>query len=118
MPTSPRPRHAPDVEELGWELNHATHWRDGLSQLAHTLAKAASRGTGVLESEIDLLHGQLADVGMQILDSYPDHVDPDRVGDWQLLAAIDALAAGDRAVANYHLAWFLACNSTAAQGSR
>ncbi|WP_293059605.1 DUF5631 domain-containing protein, partial [Mycobacterium sp.] len=118
VPTSPRPRHAPDVEELGWELNHATHWRDGLSQLAHTLAKAASRGTGVLESEIDLLHGQLADVGMQILDSYPDHVDPDRVGDWQLLAAIDALAAGDRAVANYHLAWFLACNSTAAQGSR
>lgn len=112
---SPRPRHAPEIDELGWELNQATHWRDGLPQLAHTLAKAASRGTGVLESEIDLLHDQLAQVGAQVLDSYPDHVDPHQVGDWQLLAAIDALVAGDRTVANYHLAWFLACNSTTAK---
>jgi hypothetical protein len=118
VPTSPRPWRAPEVEELGWQLNRVTHWRDGLTQLAHTLAKAASRGTGVIESEIDLLHEQLAHVGIQVLDGYPDHVDPERVGDWQLLAAIDALVAGDRTVANYHLSWFLACNSTAAQGSR
>jgi len=115
VPTSPRPRRAPDIEELGWELNHATRWRDGLTQLAHTLAKAASRGTGVLESEIDLLREQLTQVGIQVLDGYPDHVDPDRVGDWQLLAAIDALVAGDRTVANYHLAWYLAGNTAVAQ---
>lgn len=115
VPTSPRPRRVPDIEELGWELNNATHWRDGLPQLAHTLAKAASRGTGVLESEIELLREQLAKVGEQVLESYPDHVDSHQVGDWQLLAAIDALAAGDKISANYHLAWFLASNNAPAQ---
>ncbi|MGH3967441.1 MAG: DUF5632 domain-containing protein, partial [Mycobacterium sp.] len=55
VPASPRPRHGPVVDELGWELGQATKWRDGLPRLAHTLAKAASTGTGVLDSEIDLL---------------------------------------------------------------
>jgi hypothetical protein len=114
---SPLPRRAPEIEELGWELNRATHWRDGLPQLAHTLAKAASRGTGVLDSEIDLLHEELTKVAAHILEVYPDQVDPDQVGDWQLLAAIDALVAGDKTVANYHLAWFLACNTTTAKAS-
>ncbi|WP_133056442.1 DUF5631 domain-containing protein [Mycobacterium decipiens] len=112
IPTSPRPRRAPDIDELGWELSEATQWRDGLPRLAHTLAKAASTGTGVLDSEVDLLREHLATIGAKVLDSYPDNVDPHDVGNWQLLAAIDALVVGDKTVANYHLAWFQACRPT------
>jgi hypothetical protein len=50
-----------------------------------------------------------------VLDSYPDHVNPDEVGNWQLLSAIEALVVGDKTAANYHLAWFLACNTAAAE---
>ena len=91
VPTSPRPRHAPEIEELGWELSSATHWRDGLPRLAHTLAKAASSGTGVDPSEVELLQQQMHDVGELVLDAYPDEIDPKHVGNWQLLAAIEAL---------------------------
>jgi len=115
MPTSPRPRRAPEVEDLGWELNQATLYRDGLTRLAHTLATAASRGTGVLESEAEELHNQLTALADRVLDSYPDHVDAADLGNWQLLAAIEALVNGDKAAANYHLAWFLTCNTTAAE---
>lgn len=108
IPTSTRPRRAPKVKELGWELNQATQWRDGLPRLAHTLAKAASTGTGVLDSEVDLLREHLDTVATEVLDSYPEHVDPHQVGTWQLLAAIDALVAGDKTAANYHFAWFRA----------
>ncbi|MBX9981624.1 MAG: DUF5631 domain-containing protein [Mycobacterium gordonae] len=111
IPTSPRARSAPDVKELGWELNQATQWRDGLPRLAHTLAKAASAGTGVLDSELDLLHTHLTETSKRVLDSYPDNVDAHEVGNWQLLAAIDALVAGDKAGANYHIAWFLAAKT-------
>jgi hypothetical protein len=112
---SPRPRRAPEVEELSWQLSHATHWRDGLPRLAHTLARAASRGTGVLESEAEQLRDELNKLADRVLDRYPDHVDAADVGNWQLLAAIDALVSGDKAAANYHLAWFLACNTAAAE---
>ncbi len=119
VPTSTRARRAPEVEELGWQLSQATHWRDGLPMLAHTLAKAASRGTGVLESEAELLHGELVKIAARVLDSYPEDIEVPAVGNWQLLAAIEALVAGEKAVANYHLAWFLACNTAAAaDGSR
>ena len=110
--TSPRPRRTADIDELGWELSQATQWRDGLPRLAHTLAKAASTGSGVLESEIELLQGHLKAVSSRVLDSYPHYVDPDDVGNWQLLAAIEALIAGDKTGANYHLAWFQACRIT------
>jgi hypothetical protein len=111
VPSSPRPRRAPEVEELSWQLSQATHWRDGLPRLAHTLARAASRGTGVLESEAEQLHEALTTLADRVLDRYPDAVDADQVGNWQLLAAIEALVAGDKGAANYHLAWFLACNT-------
>jgi hypothetical protein len=111
VPSSPRPRHAPEVEELSWQLSQATHWRDGLPRLAHTLARAASRGTGVLESEAEQLHQALTTLADRVLDRYPDAVDADQVGNWQLLAAIEALVAEDKGAANYHLAWFLACNT-------
>jgi Family of unknown function (DUF5631)/Family of unknown function (DUF5632) len=113
VPTSPLPRRVPDVDELGWELTQATQWRDGLPRLAHTLAKAACGGTGVLDNEVELLHEHLATITTHVLDSYPDHVDSHAVGNWQLLAAIDALAADDKSAANYHLAWFQACSTTA-----
>jgi hypothetical protein len=112
VPTSPRPRRAPEIEELGWELNRATHWRDGLPQLAHTLAKAATRGTGVLEQEVELLHEQLTNFREKVLESYPDSVDAVLLGNWQLLAAIDALVGGNKNAANYHLSWFLALSET------
>jgi hypothetical protein len=108
VPTSLRPRRAPEIEELGWELSSATHWRDGLPRLAHTLAKAASSGTGVDPSEVELLQQQMHDVGERVLDAYPDDVDSEDIGNWQLLAAIDALVRGDKVGANYHLAWFQA----------
>ena len=101
-----RARQTPDVEELGWELAQATKWRDGLPRLAHTLAKAASAGTGYLDSEMDLLREYLAIVTNQVLTDYPDTVDPAKVGNWQLLATIDALIRGEKTAANYHLAWF------------
>jgi Family of unknown function (DUF5631)/Family of unknown function (DUF5632) len=115
VPMSPRPRRAPEVEELNWHLSDATHFRDGLPRLAHTLARAAARGTGVLESEAEDLHNQLTALADRVLDSYPDHVDAADLGNWQLLAAIEALVNGDKRAANYHLAWFLTCNTTAAE---
>jgi hypothetical protein len=113
--TSPRPRTVPEIDELGWELNQATQWRDGLPRLAHTLAKAATSGTGVLDKEIELLQTHLREVSTRVLDSYPENVDFHDVGNWQLLAAIEALVAGDKSAANYHLAWFQACSSTISQ---
>jgi hypothetical protein len=115
IPTSPRPRHVPDIDDLGWELNQATQWRDGLPRLAHTLAKAASSGTGVLDREVDLLQTHLREVSTRVLDSYPEQVDVHDVGNWQLLAAIDALVAGDKSAATYHFAWFQACSTTIGQ---
>lgn len=115
VPTSPRPRRLPDIDELGWELNQATQWRDGLPRLAHTLAKAATSGTGVLDKEVELLQTHLKEVSTRVLESYPDNVDFHEVGNWQLLAAIDALVIGDKSSANYHLAWFQACSTTMSQ---
>ncbi|WP_396925292.1 DUF5631 domain-containing protein [Mycolicibacterium sp.] len=105
-----RARDTDDVEDLGWELSQATKWRDGLPRLAHTLAKAASTGTGYLDSEVELLREHLATVEGKVLGDYPDHVDTANVGNWQLLATIDALIKGEKTAANYHFAWFQALN--------
>jgi len=112
VPTSPRPRHAPEIEELGWDLGVATRHRDGLPRMAHTLAKAASSGTGVDGPEAEELREYLELIGERVLDAYPDAVTPKDLGNWQLLAAIEALVRGDRRGANYHLAWFQACMTT------
>jgi hypothetical protein len=110
IPTSLRPRQVTAVEELGWELGQATNWRDGLPQMAHTLAKAASTGTGVIDTEVEFLHQHLASLHDRVLDAYPDNVDAAAVANWQLLASIEALAAADNIGANYHFAWFQALN--------
>ena len=115
VPTSPRPRRAPEIEELGWELGTATLYRDGLPRMAHTLAKAASSGTGVDGPEAEELGAYLDTIGERVLNAYPDDVDPKDIGNWQLLAAIEALVRGDRISANYHLAWFQARMTTATE---
>lgn len=105
---SPRARQVPVIEELGWQLGQATQRRDGLPRLAHTLAIAAVRGTGVLDSEIELLRMKVDKLRERVLQSYPNHVEAAAVTDWQLLAAIDALVSRDRIGATYHFAWFQA----------
>jgi hypothetical protein len=104
---SNRARQAATVDELNWELSQATKWRDGLPRLAHTLAKAAAAGTGVLDSEVELLHESLTTVRAHLVDKYPAP-DPVAVANCALLAAIDTLVGGDRTGANYHFAWFRA----------
>ena len=49
-------------------------------------------------------------VAHQVLTDYPDHVDTAKVGNWQLLATIDALIKNEKTAANYHFAWFQALN--------
>lgn len=110
FPTSLRARQVPIVDDLGWKLGQATKWRDGLPQLVHTLAKAASRGTGVLDTEIKFLREELVKAREQVLNSYPNSVKPAAVANWQLLATISALAENDKTGAHYHFAWFQALN--------
>jgi hypothetical protein len=66
----------------------------------------------VLDREVDLLQTHLREVSTRVLDSYPEQVDFHDIGNWQLLAAIDALVAGDKPAATYHFAWFQACSTT------
>ncbi len=116
--TSIRARQAADVDELGWELTQATKWRDGLPRLAHTLARALAADTGCLDSEIELLGQALDLVSSRTLKTYPDEVDPAIIGNWQLLATIEALIRNEKTCANYHLAWFQASALTASSRAR
>ena len=101
-----RSRDLPTVDDLNWEITQATNWRDGLPRLAHTLAKAGIAGTGVLDSESELLREHLSVISEQVRNSYPGSIDIAAVGNWQLLAAIDALVTSRRTSMNYHFAWF------------
>ena len=118
VPTWLRARQVPEVDDLNWELTQATNWRDGLPRLAHTLAKAGIAGTGVLDSEVDLLREHLDAVRSKVLRGYPDRTDAEAVGNWQLLAAIDALVTGYRTELNYHFAWFQALSMTKLGGQQ
>ncbi len=100
------------VDDFGWELARATQWRDGLPRLAHTLAKAGTARSGYLDSEIALLRDYLVGTRRSALSRYPDEVNHQDIGNWQLLASIEAHVLGETGCAGYHLAWFLA--STAA----
>lgn len=96
---------APQVDELGPTLVEAVRRRDGLPRIAQAVAAPAVRKTGVLESEIEMLCECVADIQHSVLAAYPHH-DPAAVGDWMLLAAIEALIDGHEYLTNYHLAWF------------
>lgn len=96
---------APPVDELGPTLVEAVRRRDGLPRIAQAVAAPAVRKTGVLESEIEMLRECVSDIQHSVMTAYPHH-DPAAVGDWMLLAAIEALIDGHEYLANYHLAWF------------
>ena len=106
IPVSSHARHTAAVDDLGWELSQATRGRDGLPRLAHTLARAGAAGTGCLDSEIALLREQLRAVARGVLDNSPATDGGTAVGNWQLMASVEALIDGDCTLANYHFSWF------------
>nr|WP_197504970.1 DUF5631 domain-containing protein [Mycobacterium sp. E3305] len=99
----------PHVDELGPTLVEAVRRRDGLPRIAQAVAAPAARKTGVLENEDQLLRECTADIQHSVLTTYPHH-DLAVVGDWMLLAAIEALIDEHQYLANYHLAWFAVIN--------
>jgi hypothetical protein len=103
--TSSKARELPAVGDLGWLLSEATHWRDGLPRMVHTLAKAGAAGTGVPDAEIDVLRVHLDTARYQLLAQYPD-VDTGLLLNCLLLAATEGIATGNLVDANYHFAWF------------
>lgn len=113
-----RARQVPDIDELNWEITQATNWRDGLPRLAHTLTKAGIAGTGVLETEADLLYEHLTLTRDRVVKSYPNDVDATDIGNWQLLAAIGGLIAKDSTTLKYHFAWFQALSMATQGGTR
>ena len=115
--TSGAPRALPTIDDLGWQLAEATHWRNGLPRIVNTLAKAAAAGTGVADAETDLLHVQLDTARYQLLAQYPD-VDRALLLNCMLLSATDCLASGDELGANYHFAWFQTLSNPPVPGPR
>lgn len=79
--------------------------RYSLPRIAQAIALPAVRKTGVLENEAELLHGCITAVKESVLKAYPSH-ELTAVGDWMLLAAIEALIDEQDYLANYHLAWY------------
>lgn len=109
-PTSVQPRELPAIDDLGWDLSQATHWRDGVPRMVHTLARAAAAGTGVVDDEVDLLRVHLDTAHQQLLNQYPD-VETAHLQNCLLLAATEGFVTGDRISANYHLSWFQKLNA-------
>jgi hypothetical protein len=72
------------------------------------LSQAATRGTGVTESEIDLLHHEQEAIYQRVLENQHDL---SRAADWMLLAAIAALIGGHESIAHYHVAWYQAVSA-------
>jgi hypothetical protein len=103
--TSSKPRELPGVDDLGWVLGEATHWRDGLPRMVNTLARAGAAGTGVVDAELDVLRVYLDTSRYQLLAQYPD-VEPAQLLNCLLLAATEAIATKNVVNANYHFAWF------------
>jgi Family of unknown function (DUF5631)/Family of unknown function (DUF5632) len=99
------PRELPTVDDLGWQLIQATHWRDGVPRIVQTLAKAAAAATGVVDDEVDLLRVHLDTARYRLLDQYPD-VDPPLLLNCLLMAATEGIVTGDLISANYHFSWF------------
>lgn len=108
--SSPEPRTLPRVDDLGWKLVEATHWRDGLPRMVHTLAKAGAARTGVVEAEVDVLRVHSDTARYQLMAQYPD-VDLALLSNCLLLAATEAIAVSDELSANYHFAWFEALSA-------
>ena len=116
IPMSGTARQGTPVDDLGWRLTRATKWRDGLPRLAHTIARAASARSGVLDSEVELLGEHLGSITRSVLDRYPDPTGGPDIGNWQLLATIDAVLLGETTTADYHFAWFLSREAMSPKG--
>lgn len=110
--TSTQPRELPSVEDPDQLLLAATRLRDGLPRMVHTVAGAVAAGTGVADSELDLLRVHLDTARYQLLAQYPD-IDAALLLNCMLLAATVAVATADTVSANYHLAWFRALTTPA-----
>ncbi len=117
LPMSRTARQSAPVGDLGWQLTRATKWRDGLPRLAHTIARAAFARSGVLDSEVDLLGEHLSSITRSVLDRYPDPTGDPNIGNWQLLAAIEAVLLGEINTADYHFGWFLAREAMSPEGN-
>jgi hypothetical protein len=115
--TSSQPRALPAVDDLGWVLGEATHWRDGLPRMVNTLAKAGAAGTGIVEAEIDILRVYLDTSRYQLLAQYPD-IDAGLLLNCLLLAATEGIATKNQVSANYHFAWFQLLSAPPASGWR
>jgi hypothetical protein len=113
--TSSQPRELPAIDDLGWVLSEATHWRDGLPRMIHTMAKAGAAGTGILDAEIDILRVYLDTSRYQLLAQYPD-IDAGLLLNCLLLAATEGIATGNLVNANYHFAWFQMLSAPPASG--
>ena len=113
--TSSQPRELPEVDDLGWVLGEATHWRDGLPRMVNTLAKAGAAGTGIVEAEIDILRVYLDTSRYQLLAQYPD-IDSGLLLNCLLLAATEGIATKNQVSANYHFAWFQLLSAPPASG--
>jgi len=113
--TSSQPRELPVVDDLGWLLGEATHWRDGLPRMVNTLAKAGAAGTGIVEAEIDILRVYLDTSRYQLLAQYPD-IDAGLLLNCLLLAATEGIATKNQVSANYHFAWFQSLSAPPASG--
>jgi hypothetical protein len=113
--TSSRPRELPAVDDLGWVLGEATHWRDGLPRMVNTLAKAGAAGTGIVDAEIDVLRVYLDTSRYRLLAQYPD-IDAGLLLNCLLLAATESIATKNPVNANYHFAWFQMLNAPPASG--
>jgi hypothetical protein len=107
---SVRARRLPPIDDLGWLLAGATHMRDGLPRMVHTLAKAGAARTPILETEIAELRAHLETARLQLLAQYPD-VEHAVLLNCLLLAATASIATGDRLTANYHFAWYQVFNA-------
>lgn len=116
VPISIDARRTTAVDDLGWELTRATRWRSGLPRMAHTVALATVARTGCLDSEIAVLRRHLNAVAHTVLNSYPAAVSAAAIGNWQLLATVDALIDDEKTLADYHFAWFHA-HATAGQAA-
>jgi hypothetical protein len=112
--TSSQPRELAAIDDLGWVLSEATHWRDGLPRMVNTLAKAGAAGTGILDAEIDILRVYLDSSRYQLLAQYPD-VDAGLLLNCLLLAATEGIAT-NLVNANYHFAWFQMLSAPQASG--
>lgn len=112
--TGERARHGPRVDELGPTLVDAVTRRSGLPAFMQGVAKAATRRTGVYETEVAQLQDALHALRRDVIAAYAarKHELAELVANWMLLAAIEAIVDGHDDISHYHMAWYTASFAT------